>query len=259
MPEIDHIIVNGTRADIPVTKLLPGKPTTSTVGRVGQFGMDTTSEKHDIYKCIAAKGSVYTWELLTADGSDAEAVKFVSQNLTDEQKKQARTNIGAESTSNKVTLLSAESTDEQFPSAKAVYDALTSLDGEDSPIILIENTDSSNRVPLRSLSSGTYVLKGYFTAFEGSSANYTFSTGMLVAVVVSNDITYVQIFYPKNNAVQYLEITDEDVFRKDAKLINMESVANMVTQVDETSDDSHYPSAKAVYDAIEALRAELQT
>lgn len=88
---------------------------------------------------------------------------------------------------------------------------------------------------------------------------YTSSTGILVAVVKTDTITYVQIFYPKNNTIQYVEISDTEATRKDAKLVNMETVANMVTVVDNTSDDSHYPSAKAVYDAIEALRAELQS
>lgn len=80
-----------------------------------------------------------------------------------------------------------------------------------------------------------------------------------MAVVKTDTITYVQIFYPKNNTIQYVEISDTEATRKDAKLVNMETVANMVTVVDNTSDDSHYPSAKAVYDAIEALRAELQS
>ena len=118
--------------------------------------------------------------------------------------------------------------------------------GGDSPITFVENTDSTNKVPLRTLASGTYMLKGYFTSYEGGTHSYTFSTGMLVAIVKQSSTSYVQIFYPKNNTIQYLEITDDSVMRQDAKLINMESVANMVTQVNEDSDDSHYPSAKAV-------------
>lgn len=118
---------------------------------------------------------------------------------------------------------------------------------ENSPIEFVENLDSSNKVPLRSLASGTYVLKGYFTSYTGGTHSYTFSTGMLVAVLQQSAMSYVQIFHPKSNTIQYLEITDDSVTRQDAKLINMESVANMVTGIDEYSDDSHYPSAKAVY------------
>ena len=120
----------------------------------------------------------------------------------------------------------------------------------DSPVQLIENTDSTNKKPLRSIDSGTYILKGYFTAYDGSTESYTFSTGMLVAIVKTTSISYVQIFYPKNNAIQYLEISDTEVTRKDAKLVNMESVSNRVTTVTNTSDNTHYPTAKAVYDAL---------
>lgn len=83
-------------------------------------------------------------------GSDPNAVHFTQQSLTSEQQAQARTNIdagtyskpsagipasdlasgvipdvsGKENTSNKVTSLSAQSTDTQYPSAKATYDAI---------------------------------------------------------------------------------------------------------------------------------------
>lgn len=62
----------------------------------------------------------------TGGGTDPDAVHFTSQTLTDAQKTQARTNIGAgtEDTSNKVTALSAQSTDTQYPSAKCVYDLI---------------------------------------------------------------------------------------------------------------------------------------
>ena len=127
------------------------------------------------------------------------------------------------------------------------------------PIQVVENTDSENKLPLRSLESGTYILKGYFTSYDGGTQSYTFSTGTLVAVVKTDTITYVQIFYPKNNTIQYLETSDTKTTEKIVHLVNMETVENMVTVVDNTSDDSHYPSAKAVYDAIEVLRAELQS
>lgn len=118
------------------------------------------------------------------------------------------------------------------------------------PITLIENMDNANKKPLRSLNSGTYVLKGYFTSYEGGSESYTFSTGMLVAVVKTTSISYVQIFYAKGNTIQYLEISDEDVVRNDAKLAIMETTANKVTEINAESDDYEYPSAKAVVDYV---------
>lgn len=126
-------------------------------------------------------------------------------------------------------------------------DALPS--GTVIPITFVENTDITNKTTLRSFDSGTYVLKGYFTAYDGSSASYTFSTGMLVSIVKQTSTSYIQIFYAKSNTIQYLEISDSDVTRNDAKLSSMESTANKVTAIDSTSDDYHYPSAKAIYDA----------
>lgn len=122
----------------------------------------------------------------------------------------------------------------------------------DSPVKLIANNDSTNKKPLRSIDSGTYVLSGYFTSYEGGTESFTFNSGMVVAILKESSKSYVQVFYPKSNVIQYLEITDSAVTRKDAKLVNMESVANRVSAITSSSDTSHYPSAKAVYDAIQA-------
>ena len=142
-----------------------------------------------------------------------------------------------------------ESTNAQ--SGTAVAQAIAGL-----PIKYVENLDSSNPMYLREFESGTYILYGKFKPFNGSTGTFTFSTGMLVSIQKSTEITYVQIFYSKSNTIQYLEITDEEYTRKDAKLINMESTANLTTTVDENSDDTHYPSAKAVYDAMQLKRIE---
>lgn len=71
--------------------------------------------------------------------------------------------------------------------------------------------------------------------------------------------SYVQIFYSKDNTIQYLVITDDSVERKDAKLVNMESIANKVTEIDDSADDYHYPSAKGVYDALSKCGATAPT
>lgn len=187
MEYIDHIEVNGTRGDIAVNKSGVGAPTESTVGNVGQFYMDSATEK--VYKCTEAKNGKYTWK---------------------------------------------------------------PIGGEDSGVTVIKNQDSTNKKPLRSIDSGTYVLSGYFTPYEGSTESYTFDSGMIVAVLKETSKSYIQVFYPKSNVIQYLEITDSAVTRKDAKLVNMESVANRVSSITSSSDATHYPSAKAVYEAIQA-------
>jgi hypothetical protein len=45
---------------------LHGKPNAATEGAVGVLGMDVSSPTHEVYKCVAVNGSVYTWELLSA-------------------------------------------------------------------------------------------------------------------------------------------------------------------------------------------------
>lgn len=128
--------------------------------------------------------------------------------------------------------------------------------GGNSPIKYVESLDNENPLYLRDLESGTYVLYGRFRPYNGSTSSCTFSTGMLVSVIRNTSISYLQIFYSKNNTIQYCEITDDTYERNDAKLSNMESTANLTTTVDENSDDTHYPSAKAVWDALGIRRLE---
>lgn len=45
---------------------LQGAPNAATEGAVGVLGMDMLSPTHEVYRCVAVNGSVYTWELLSA-------------------------------------------------------------------------------------------------------------------------------------------------------------------------------------------------
>lgn len=69
---------------------LHGKPNAATEGCVGVLGIDMDSPLHDVYKCVAVNGSVYTWELLssglsimsaTISGGGTESVQFPYENL----------------------------------------------------------------------------------------------------------------------------------------------------------------------------------
>lgn len=64
---------------------LHGKPNAATEGCVGVLGIDLDSPLHDVYKCVAVNGSIFTWELLssglsimsaTISGGGAESVQF---------------------------------------------------------------------------------------------------------------------------------------------------------------------------------------
>lgn len=69
---------------------LHGKPNAATEGAVGVLGIDVDSPLHDVYKCVAVHGSIYTWDLLssglsimsaTISGEGVESVDFPYANL----------------------------------------------------------------------------------------------------------------------------------------------------------------------------------
>lgn len=78
-----------------------------------------------------------TKKIQILDSLNKNAVLYTPQELTDEEKAQARENIGAvaisdlnnalqdkQDSSNLTTVIDATSTDTQYPSAKAVYDLI---------------------------------------------------------------------------------------------------------------------------------------
>lgn len=89
----------------------------------------------------------------------------------------------------------------------------------------IESTDTENMVVLRTLESGSYVLYGRFKPYEGADSAMTFSSGLLVNVIKRTADTQVQIFYPVNNCVQHLTITDTAYTRKDVYLNDLAAAA----------------------------------
>lgn len=57
---------------------LRGVPNAATEGSLGALGIDVTSPTHEVYKCVAVNGSVYTWELLSG------GMSIMSANITGE-------------------------------------------------------------------------------------------------------------------------------------------------------------------------------
>ena len=130
------------------------------------------------------------------------------------------------------------------------------------PIKYVESTED-DVVSLFNLESGTYILKGSFNYYPNGTRYVSFSKLQLVSVSKGSLSTCLQVFYPPNNAIQYLNIWEDETVedgyafeRKDAKLYYMEDTRNMTNTVDENSDDTHYPSAKAVWDALGIRRLE---
>ena len=141
-------------------------------------------------------------------------------------------------------------------SGTAVAEALAG-----QPIKIVKSPDADgNYLNLYDLESGMYVLDGRFYVCPNITKRFVFNRSLFVAVSHGNISTCVQVIYPPYNTIQYLNIyppdeeagTDYTYERKDAELYYMEDTRQKVTEINELSDDEHYPSAKAVYDAIGA-------
>lgn len=116
--------------------------------------------------------------------------------------------------------------------------------GGDSPIQYVESPDENgNTVFLRSLESGTYVLKGTFKPYDGNNTVCRFSSNLLVNVVKGTlnkvPTSHIQIFYPVHNVVQFVEVTDSSYKRTDIKLndlAKMETVESVYSKVFENKN-----------------------
>ena len=90
----------------------------------------------------------------------------------------------------------------------------------------IESLNSDDMVSLRDIDSGTYILYGKFKPYLGSDSTLTFDSNLLVNILKGADYSQVQIFYPNNNRVQYLNITDASYERKDVYFNDLASISD---------------------------------
>lgn len=90
MHYVKHFDINGVDTKQVACIELHGKPNAATEGSVGVLGIDMDSPLHDVYKCVAVNGSIYSWELLssglsimsaTISGGGMESVQFPYVNL----------------------------------------------------------------------------------------------------------------------------------------------------------------------------------
>lgn len=85
MHYVKHFNINGIATKQVACIELQSKPNTATEGAVGLLGIDMSSPLHEIYKCVAVNGNIYTWELFssglsivsaTISGNGDESVQF---------------------------------------------------------------------------------------------------------------------------------------------------------------------------------------
>ncbi len=90
MHYVKHFNINGVDTKQVACIELHGKPNAATEGAVGVLGIDVDSPLHDVYKCVAVNGSIYTWNLLSSglsimsaniSGGGTKSVEFPYFNL----------------------------------------------------------------------------------------------------------------------------------------------------------------------------------
>ena len=78
MNYVKHFSINGIDTKQVACIEVQGRPNAATEGAVGVLAMDMSSPTHEVYKCVAVNGSIYTWELLSA------GMSIISSNITGE-------------------------------------------------------------------------------------------------------------------------------------------------------------------------------
>lgn len=102
---------------------------------------------------------------------------------------------------------------------KEVSSGTTDYDGlENQPIKRITSMDKENPIVLRNLTSGVYLLHGWFSPYTGSTIKMAAQTPVIATVAISSIASYIQLFFPFNNIIQYFEIKDDDYTSKNISL-----------------------------------------
>lgn len=168
---------------------------------------------------------------------DSETQSYTLHGIMDSEARARIGDLATLNTANKSNLVSA------------INELSESAGGGDCGITYIESSDTENLVVLRELPSGTYVLQGKFSPYSGATRTLSFSSKLLVNVITKTAGTHVQVFYPVNNVVQFLAITDDAYERTDIKL---NELAECVLYVNITANDDGTYAADKSYDEIVA-------
>lgn len=121
------------------------------------------------------------------------------------------------------------------------------------PIHYIESViNDQPKINFRSLESGHYIINGYFEPYPDSSLSIACDNS-LIHVYRANAGTHVICLDPLNAKIVFFEImvdeSNEKGFtytRKIVSLLDLETIDNKVTTIDDAATDDQYPTAKAV-------------
>ena len=170
----------------------------------------------------------------------------------------------------RVTTISSASTNNEYPTAKAVYDALSEV----APVVIYTGVCDyamGSVVQTVALNNG----KTYVDVIADIEANktvilriedlymdvydfvYTGKQNLYNEPPLSNDIAY-SFTYDKADDNKCLKILVSNSIQIQ-KWIDAEVTDNKVTSLSASSTNTQYPSAKCVYDAIQATEAQIPT
>ena len=121
--------------------------------------------------------------------------------------------------------------------------------------------DKDHITSFRELATGLYTFHGYFTPYFGSDVSMSSSYPTLGSVINDGEISYVQIYFPYKNQVQYLEITDNSYKRSDVRLANYGNinVADFQKVMEKATGYSIGENCETLSDVISALAAKITT
>lgn len=121
--------------------------------------------------------------------------------------------------------------------------------------------DRDNITSFRDLATGFYTFHGFFTPYVGSDVSMSSPYPAFGSVINDGEISYVQIFFPYKNQVQYLEITDNSYKRIDAKLANygVIQVAEFQKVLEKATGYSVGADCETLGDVISALAEKITT
>ena len=124
------------------------------------------------------------------------------------------------------------------------------LNSDNCNVKYIESNDTSNLLVLREFESGTYILYGKFKPFAGSTSTLTFSSALLVNIVTKTAGTHVQVFYPVNNCVQFLNITDDAYERTNIYLNDLLTYVGTLSDLTTTEKSNLVAAINEVKNAV---------
>ena len=178
---------NVTPQDKPVQALAGASaPTTTMAGVVGQeYYVIANGEVTEMYVCTAVANGTYTWGKVSLGEN---GIKYVTQALTDAQKKQARTNIGAGTSnfsgsyndlSNKPNIPAATVIDTTLTKSGQAADAKAAGDAIDKKLDKAQGTGNAGKILGIGADGNVTPQDKPVQALEGDAAPTTATAGVV--------------------------------------------------------------------------------